>query len=330
MAVSSGVGAQFGIKNETTWGTAVTVDTFLPFTSESMSRTNNYIEGQGLQAGALGQKRDLHVLTTRSIGGGFTCDVTTNKFGKLFNLLHGNTVTPTTPSGGTLTRNQVHNIGGTTPEGKGLTVQVGRPDVSGTTRAFTYSGCKVAQATFSCEQGGVLTSSWDMVGKDEETATGLATATYAYGKPFNFTQGSVEFDDVVLTDCVRSATITVSIPLESNRFCIGNGALIKEPILNGMIDVTAQLEMEFSSLTQHTAFTAATRRKVELNFTDTTAIEGALFPYVYFSIASTVTTESSPVVQGPDVLSQGITLKGLDDGTNPLLKITYQNTDTAI
>ena len=36
------IGHQFGFKKEVTWGTAVVVDRFLEFTSESLERTNIY------------------------------------------------------------------------------------------------------------------------------------------------------------------------------------------------------------------------------------------------------------------------------------------------
>ena len=328
MAVATGVGAQLGLKAETTWGTAVTPDTFLPFTSESISQQFEYIESKGLQAGALGQKSGLHVQTTTSVEGSINLDVTTADHNPLFNMLHGNTVTPATPGGGTNTRTQTHNIGSTDPIGKGLTVQVGRPDVGGTVRPFTYAGCKVASVTYSCDRGGVLTASYNLVGKSETTGTSLASASYSYGKPFNFTQGSIELDDAVLTDCVRSASITVTLPMATDRYCIGGGSTRKEPIVNDLISVDVQLECEFTSLTQHTAFVAATRRKVELNFTDTVAIEGSLYPYCYFTVASTVATGSGPTVQGPDVITQTINLKGLDDGSNPLLKIVNQYDST--
>lgn len=328
MAVASGVGAQLGIKAETTWGTAVTPDTFLPFTSESITRQFEYIESKGLQAGILAQPQGLYVQTTESITGSVDLAVTTADHHPFFNMLHGNSVSPTTPGGGTNTRLQTHNIGATDPIGKSLTIQVGRPDVGGTVRPFTYSGCKVSSATWSMERGGTLNASYNVVGKTGVTATSLASASYSYGKPFNFTQGSIELDDVVLTDCVRSAQVTCTLPLATDRYCIGGGATIKEPVLTDYVAVEVQLECEFTSLTQYTAFAAAARRKLELNVTDTTAIEGSLYPYVYFTVASTVATAASPVVQGPDILTSTITLKGLSDGTNPLLKIEYQYDNT--
>jgi len=329
MAVSSGVGAQLGIGNETTWGNAVTVGTFLPFTSESIQQSFNYIETAGLRAGNLAQSQSLHTQTTSSVEGSFSLDVLTRKMGKLFNMLHGNTVTPT-QQGGTPAYLQTHAIGATTPDTKGLTVQVGRPDVGGTVRPFTYAGVKVASVNFSCEQGGVLTSSWNVVGKSETTATSLETASYTnLGTVFNFTQGSAEFADSVITDCIRSASVTVTLPMATDRYCIGSGTARKEPLVNGLVSVEATLEMEFASLTQHAAFVAATRRKFELIFTGA-QISGAYYYKLAFTLPSTVATGEGPVVSGPDVLTQSVTLKGLSNDSDPLLTIEYISEDTTV
>jgi hypothetical protein len=48
---SSGVGSQFGMKKETTWGTAVTVDKFIEFESATFAGEATYIDALGLRAG---------------------------------------------------------------------------------------------------------------------------------------------------------------------------------------------------------------------------------------------------------------------------------------
>ena len=47
---SAGLGSQFGAKKETVWGTAVTVDKFFEFESESLSLDQSYYDGLGLRA----------------------------------------------------------------------------------------------------------------------------------------------------------------------------------------------------------------------------------------------------------------------------------------
>jgi hypothetical protein len=332
MSERSGLSSQLGIGKETTWGTAVTPTTFLPYLSEGIQYVPAYIRSPALAAGVVSLLDGLHVQTTHAITGPINLDVVRSGMGKLFNLLHGNTVSPSTPGGATNARLQTHNIGTTTPYGKGATVQVSRPDVGGTVRAFTFSGCKCSSVTFTVSRSGVLTSTWNLVGKDETTATALASASYASSpgtKPFNFVQGSVEFDDTLVTDVITDASITVSIPMAADRYSIGS-SVVAEPITNDLVSVTATLGLEFSSLTQHTAFTAATRRKFELNFNTADFIEGSTPYSLYFVMPSTVTTDASPVVSGPDLVQQSVTLEATYDGTNAPLQILYENTDTTI
>lgn len=329
MAVRSGVAAQFGVSTESSWGTYAAPTTFFPFTSEDIRRENEYIETAGLRASRLSQSSDLHTQTTHAAAGGFELDVLTKGMGKLFNQLHGNTVTPTQIASSTA-YSQAHSIGLTDNYGKSLGIQVGRPDVGGTVRSFSYLGCKVAQVSFNLERGGVLTAQWSIDAKDEDTSQTLGTATYASGaQPFTFQSGSVEFDDVVLTDCVQSASIQVTIPYKDDRYCINSSAVKKEQIVNDLITVEASLNVEFASLTQHTAFVNATRRKLELICSQGDA--GSSNPYkCAFTMASTVTTGEGPVVDGPDVLTQDLSIKALDNGSAAPLVIDYVSTDTAL
>lgn len=328
MSTRSGIAAQLGVSTEGTVGTYQAPTTFIEFTSESLRLVKDYIRTSGLRAGRAFQSENLHVPTTRRVEGSLNFDVQDQGLGKFLNLLHGNTVTPASLTGGLY--RQTHNIGLTDPYGKALGIQVGRPDVAGTVQPFSYLGCKVAAVTFSLERGGVVTAEVSIDGMDETTSESLGAATYATSSvPFNFLNADIEFDDVVLTDCVRSATVTVTLPMDTERFCIGNGATKKEPILNGPISVEIGLEAEFASLTQHTAFTAATRRKIELLCTGTTT-SGTYASALNFTAASTVTTGEGPVVEGPDVLTQNLTLEVLDNGSDTPLVIEYVSADASL
>lgn len=331
MSNRSGIGAQIGIGTESAYGTYQAPGTFNEFTSESLRRVNEYIRTAGLRAGRAFQSENLHEQTTRRVEGSVSMDVLDQGLGKWLNLLHPNTVTPASLTGGLY--RQTHNLGNTglsDPFGKSATIQVGRPDVSGTVRSFSYLGCKLGGATFSLERGGVVTAEFTVDGQDEVTNQSLGSATYAAAaKPLNFINADIEFDDVVLTDCVRSATVAITLPMDTERFCIGSGAVKKEPILNGPVAVEITLDMEFTSLTQHTAFTAATRRKIELLCSGSNT-SGTYGSALNFTAASTVTTDATPVVEGPDILTQSVTLEVLDDGSTTPFVIEYLTADSSL
>jgi hypothetical protein len=180
------------------------------------------------------------------------------------------------------------------------------------------------------EKGGLLTAKWTVDFKDELTDQPLGTATYISGAiPFNFISSSVEFDDVAVADVVESASIKVTLPMKTDRHGIQASATKKEPIVNGLIGIEATIGMEFSSLAQHAAYTNATRRKFELISTHGDAGGGNPFKCA-FTLPSTVTTGEGPVVEGPDVLTQELTLEGVDNGSAAPLTIEYVSTDTAL
>lgn len=331
MAIRSGLGSQIGLSTESAWGTYTAPNRWPEYTSESIRRTNNYVRTAGLRSGRLGQSSALHSLVSRTAAGEINADVQWNGWHAcLCDKLNGNANAPTTPGGGTTSREFSFDIGLTVPDTKGLGVQVGRPDVGGTTRAFSYLGGKVTQVTWQMERGGVLAVSAGVDFKDEDVGQTLGTPSYAATNgTFVFSGGSAEFDDVVVTDCIRSASITYEAPMDNDRFCFGTSGVKKEQVNNGLIAVTASLEMEFSNMTQHTAFTAATRRKFEFNNTGP-IIEAALAYACNFTLPATVTTGEGPVVEGPDVLTQTITLEAVLTSSNPLLNVLLRTTDTAL
>ncbi|HYV17338.1 MAG TPA: phage tail tube protein [Conexibacter sp.] len=328
MGIPSGLGAQLGIATESTYGTYVAPTTFLKPTSESLQRTNNYVRTFGLGGGSLVQDASLHAQTTRTASGGIVLDVLDKGFGKLLNMLHGNVVTPAALTGGLF--RQTHNIGLSAPTGKSLTVQVGRPDVGGTVQPFSYLGCKVTQLAFTLDLNGVVSVNVALDARDETTAQTLATATYATNAvPFNFTNASIEFDDVVLTDCVTSATITIPLPQKADRFGIGGGAVKKEPVVNAPLAATIALNLEFANLNQQTAFASNANRKLELNCTGSTT-SGTYASALNFTAAATKTTDAGPVVAGPDVLMQQVLLEVVNTGSGTPLVIDYVGGDSAV
>lgn len=329
MAIRSGVGGQVGIGKETTVGTYLAPTTFLPFTTEDLRRANEYIRTNSIRAGRLAQSSAQHTLTTHDAAGTLVLDFLTKDMGKLLNLMHGNTVTPTQIAS-TTAYTQSHVVGTTDPFGKALTIQAGRPDVGGTVRPFSYLGSKLTKVTFNLERGGIVTSEWEFDCMDEDVAQTLGTATYtASNGTFSFQVGSIEIDDVVLTECVRSISLEYTFPQATDRYCISSSAVKKEPILNGEIGLTASAELEFASMTQHTAFTSSARHKLELNCSTGDAGGGNAFQFLQ-SIPATVVVGAGPVIDGPDVLTQSVEFEGVDDGTNPLATITYVSTATTI
>lgn len=328
MAHGSGLDAQLGIGSETTWGTRATPTTFLPFNSESLTLTPTYTESEPIRAGLMVKPAGLHKRTGRSVEGSIELDFFDRSMGKILNMLHGKTVTPTTPAGATDSRLYVHEIGEDSPVGKGLTIQVGRPDTSGTVQPFDYVGCKITEATIGIEQGGLASLTLNIDGKDELTDQALASATYAAVEPYVFENWAIEIDEGALAN-VLSLSVTIPLNFKTDRYFLGSSGVKAEQLLNAYSAMTVSAELEFASMDDHDRFVAD--ETVEIVATATgSEIESGFDNEVEIKIAAAKQISSGPAVAGHDVITQSVEFEVLGDGTNAPIEISQQTSDTAL
>ena len=180
---NTGLGSQLGLKKETTWGTAVTVDKFFKYENESFTLDRNYVDPIGLQAGVTFAPQSLTKATTRTAGGGFEMYTPYKLTGHLFDQMVAGTITPVQQAA-TIAYLSTFNVGSSLPT-KSATVQVNKPATSAGDVAYTYPGSVLESAEFSMATGGVLMSTWNWLSKDETTpattpaGAALASASYA-------------------------------------------------------------------------------------------------------------------------------------------------------
>lgn len=333
MSGRSGLGAQIGVATEETYGTFKAPTRFYPFESESLALTKNYVKSSGLRAGRLSQASTLHRATTRTAAGDFSIELFDQGTGILFNQLHGETITPVKiEEKSKLLFKQVHKIGLTDPFAKSMTVQVGRPDVTGTTRAFSYLGCKVTEMKISVDAGGLAMVSVSVDGMDEKTGEALATPTYnATTLPYTFQQMVCNIGGAEAA-FVRSITITISVGQNTDRYNLGNAGTKDAPIVNDLLAVTADATLEFSGLTDHERFTKEQLK--ELVLVGTGAEPGAEAKgdnfLANFKMAAAKQVSSSPTVNGPDIITQDVSFECLDNFTAPPLEAEILSTDTTV
>lgn len=345
MAIGSGLGAQFGFGQETTWATPVTVDHFAPFDSESISYEKTILQGLGLRAGATVPFAARRVVSRKSAGGTVTMDLTAKGLGLL--LKHGlgsGLTSPTLVSGSTY--KQVHALGSTA--GYGLTMQTGIPQTDGTVRPFTYNGCKITAIEISVSDGELCKLSIDVLAQNEATGTALAAASYpsTNQEVFNFSQataGNFTLGGTVTTatgvasvasgvnvaTLVKSFNVRLERPVAAERYGLGNAGLRGEPVENDFFNITGTLGGEFTSRTElYDLFAADTTTALHLALVGS-AITGGnntldiLIPAVKFNTGS---VDAS----GPDIVAQSLDYVGLNDGTNTPLQISLTSTDSTL
>jgi hypothetical protein len=340
MATGTGLDAQLGFKLETTYGTAVTVDRFQEFNSESLAWEPTWLEPSGLRVGTKHKRASRLVQSRQTVSGSIELEHATRNMGTLWKLALGSSVTSPTLVLGSAYK-QVHTPGDFM--GKSATFQVGRPEPSGTVRPHTYAGCKVAGWEFSCSDGEYATLSLDIEGRSESTATALATASYATGmEVFNFSQVTVLklggtattaagettiASGTTVPGVVTGVTISGENPMATERYGLGNAGLKSEPLENDTPTVTGTLSAEWDRTTFYDLFKANTTTALELKF-EGSVISGTDKNTLSFILPAVKFKNVAPSVSGPDVISADVDFEAYSDETNPVIQVKLISADS--
>lgn len=323
MAIKTGVAGQLMAKAESTYGTPVTVDRTYEFVSEAIDIDIAKVDAPMIGAGRF-LKNDRVKTFLRGAGGPIDFIVLNKNFGLLFEHAIGqNTITGASAD-------KTHTIipDAAALQGKSLTVQVGRPDVGGTVRAFTFEGGKITEWEFKCAVDGPLHFIPVFDFENVLTATALATPSYvATQEMFIFSEGALTIGGT--TTYVREASIKGNNGLVTDRRNLGN--VKQEPLAQGNPGyLMGNLVAEFSDLTAYAAWLAGTQAQLVLTFTLATVIPTTAIPFsLTITIPKIEYTGETPKVGGPDIVMQPRPFRGLYDGTNPIITVAVVTSDTA-
>ena len=331
MAIGSGLAASIGFAAESTYGTYVAPTRFLEYIKADLKKKKNVVQGGGLAAGRIAQLGSRRVVTSESVEGGFELEVANLGMGLLLAHLLGSSATPV-QQGATAAYLQAHTVGDNI--GKSLTIQHGVPDLTGTVRPFTFKGCKLSGAEFSCKVGELLTMSLDVDGRQASEVETLVAASLATGvAPFHWAQMSVKlgtFGAEAAVSGVKGFSVKFDRGMASERFYAGAGGLKAEPIMNDFLKVSGSIEVDLvnkADFADRFAADSATSLVIEFvgpliasTYYQTFRIK---LPMVFFD-------GDTPTVDGPDVTSGGYPFVAQLDGTNPLVSIDYISTDTTL
>lgn len=302
MAGNTALAAQFGYKAETTFGTPVTVTDFWPIVRENLDR----VEPEG-ESGAIIANKTVH--TADQVNGGPVTvggDVITELW-QLDNDVWLEQLLGSKTGSGTTATPWIFTSSLTGRQGKGMTVQVGRPDIGGTVRAFTYAGCKVSKLTIDVQPGAgeqaTAKATWSVIGTAEPaTGTALATASYTSGlQPFKFHHLAVTVGGSPVNTRRFSLTIDNRYQPDSRRVVGSKFPL--EPLMVDRMMVTGTLDGEFTDLTQYNRFVNKTDVALVATFTSGAKV---------IAITMNVRAQAGmPMVDGPGVLGQPFPFRAL-------------------
>ncbi len=322
MPIPSGLSAQLGIVDEVTYGTPVVVTRFYEFTEESMQMEIERIESSGLRGGVRVQRSDRWISAQKNVNGEITMELAQKSFGLWFKHMLGGVAT-TQPNVGTDPTVFDHTFTpGDLPVS--FTAQLGRPDSTGTVRAFTYHGCRVSEWEISADTGEIPTLTVTVLGEDEDTATALAVASYPASAPlYTFLNGSCTINATAQE--VKSFSISGNNQLADDRFYFGS-ALRKQPVEAGMREYTGEMTVQFTDLTNYNLFKNGTEATFVGLFRGST-ITGTYFHDLQIT-ANIRADGETPQVGGPEMLEQTMAYKITGNTPATALSILYRTTDT--
>lgn len=291
MTTPAGLGGQFGYVSETTVGTLVTVDKFLPVTAPEIEQEIERLDSQGLRAGRL--ITAAWKPGSRTIGGTVETELWNTDIATLFRHMFGAVSVAT--NGGQW--NYTYTPADLT--GESMTIQVGKPDITGTVRPFTWGGCKVGSWTLTAEVGSLVMLSLDIVGMTETNGVALAVASYdSTLDPFVFTEASLSIAGST-NNVVSSFEITCDNAL-TERPRLGSDTS-KEYLQNGFREITGTANTDFQSLTQYNRFLNGDETALVLRFDNGT--ETLLFTL------NVRYDGGPPALTGPELLEEEVTFK---------------------
>lgn len=319
--------AQLHIGKEVTPGTAVTPTRSFEAKTDGHKRRQAQLRSRGMRAGMHTTRSDRARQINMGAEGPLELDVLTKGFGLLFEQMLGTTATlGAAISGATL---QTHQSSSDGPVGKAMTVQVGKPPVSGAVLPFTYSGGKVKSWELSQKVGEYLSLKLDMDYVNEDTATSLlGVPVYPAGSdPFDWTQIAATINGTAVD--VTELSIKGDNALDTDRRYMRSSALKREQLRKGEPKYSGMVKADFADLTQYNRFIAGTIVPIVFTWTGASIGAGQSFQIIV-TLSACQFTGDTPEVSLDALPTQPLPFDVLWDGTNPAVKITYNSTDTAV
>lgn len=326
--IVGGLSSQFGMVDEVTFGTPVTVTRFVEFNSESVSHTIERMASSGLRSGRRNLRTTQWVAGHENVSGDVEFEVQQQGMGLLFKHALGAISTAQPDATGSPTVYEHTAVVGQT-DGKSFTFQIGRGDTGAVVRPFTYAGGKISQWDLSVGVDGLLILKATLDAISEDTSTALATASYATDSfPLSWIGGTITLPN--------SATGNVSkFDLSGNNnqdlsrwFMSGAGAATKkEQIESQLRTYSGTVDVEFEDLSAYSLFINGTVGELTAFF-EGAAIDGTYNYALEVTLPAVRFDGVTPNVGGPGVITQSLPFTALDDGAGTGgVQFVYRTTD---
>jgi hypothetical protein len=338
MAIGSGLGAAFGIVDESVYGTLPGSPTWRWHDTKDklpdLKMVKNVAQGDGLASGRLLPPVTRRVITTQAGAiSSLPTEVLNNKMGLILKHVFGGTVTPTQQAA-TTAYLQTHTL--VDNSGQKFSAQAQVPQTDGTVKAFTGQGGKITSAEFSCEVDGLLML--DMAADFQKVLDTASAGTPSYATaqwPFHFGLMNVKLGATYGSESavsgVRKASVKIDRGQDTGMFYAGAAGLKASPVMNGRPAVTGSLDVDFVDKTVFAdRFAADTTTALVLEWVGTTAIASTYYPAFRLKMPAVKFDDGTPTVDSFGVVTTTFPFTVLDDQTNAVLTCEYMSTDTTL
>lgn len=309
------------------WGTkAATLTRGIENKTDDVTPSVEYLESRGMRPGTVGTPTGRKVAVQRGGAINLDLDLIASSLGLVLASI-GSSVATTTPGGATLSR--LHTI---TPTTTGVTrsetIHAGRADVSGTVHHHDYLGCMAESLALSLQPKGLPSVKTSYQYRTVDTAAASVTPSYPTA-PYVYTDVdcTVTIDSTV--KCQRQFDVTIPTGLDFDRWRIcPNGR--EKPLLMDRVEPTGNLSIDYDGDDWHNDFLEGTELENLVIYFEGPEIETGFNYFCRFTFPLIQLTGSSPKVAIGATPEQPIPFRVLDNLTDPLWKIEYQNADTAV
>lgn len=339
MVTASGLGASFGIVDESSYGVLPGAPTWRWYDTKDklpdLKLVKNTAQGDGLIAGRFAPPASRRVVTTQAGQiGSLPMEVLNNQMGLLLKHIFGGSVTPTQQAA-TAAYLQTHTL--VDNVGRFFSAQAQVPQTDGTAKAFTGRGGKITSAEFSCEVDGLLMVDCAVdFQKVLDTDTAGAPSAASGQWPFNFSQMNVKIGASYGAESsvsgVKKASFKLDRGQDTSRFYgDGTGGFKKEPLMNALPGLGGSLDVDFVDKTVFAdRFQNDTTAALVFEWVGSTAIASTYFPTLRLKFPAVKFDDGTPTVGDRGVVKTTFPFVVLDDQTNPLVTCEYLSTDTTL
>lgn len=316
---------QMGYKKESVYGTAVTVDTFCDYESESINPVVERYESPALRT-TRGLRDDRFFPWVAGYDGTIRFPVMTKTFGFWGEFLTGGDVATTGPTDTVYTH--TFNIASLCDDS--FTLQIDKPlGVCGDDdQAFTYAGCKVGSWTLSQEAGGVIVAEIEVMAQTGLTATAKATASYVTGLEFlPWSSTSLTIGGTAVP--VKSWSVQCNNQLEDRRMINGT-AYRSKPVENAYREITFSCTCDFEALatvySRAVSATVAGSLAAVVITANGPTILTSTYPGLTITLPAVRIDEGFPNVAGPGMIELSVTGKALVNTSGVQATLAYRTT----